>query len=170
MSADTEFFMRKLDLEPSEIIRRFLISSGFESRRVMIISPVKNLVALKRLTFYPYTHGISPWMTICDLSRFADVVVVTEEAADQDGLQLIYRLAECSMRRYDHSLRLYLSSNLSLILISDKEAIKNNILVTADEKEYRDIVDEARKVIASAELVDYGTYLDLEFRCRTQCR
>ncbi len=162
--------MRRLNLEPSETIRRFLISSGFESRRVVIVSPIKNLVALKRLTFYPYTHGETPWMTICDLSKFTDVVVVTEEAADQDGLRLIYRLTECSMRRYDHSLRLYLSSNLTLILISDKEAIKNDVLVTADEKEYRDIVDEARRVIASAKLVDYGAYLDLEFRCRTQCR
>jgi hypothetical protein len=166
---DAEFFMKRLNLEPSEIIRRFLIS-GFESRQVVIISPIKNLVALKRLTFYPYTHGETPWVTICDLSRFADVVVVTEEATDKDGLRLIYRLAECSMRRYDYSLRLYLSSNnLTLILISDKEAIKND-LVTADEKEYRNIVAEAEKVIASAKLVDYGAYLDLEFRCRIQCK
>jgi hypothetical protein len=169
MSADAGFFMKRLNLEPNETIRRFLIS-GFESNNVVIISPIKNLVALKRLTFYPYTHGETPWMTICDLGRFADVVVVTEETAEQDGLRLIYRLAECSMHRYDHRLRLYLSSNLPLILISDKEAIKNDVLVTADEKDYRDIVAEAEKVIASGKLVDYGAYLDLEFRCRTQCR
>jgi hypothetical protein len=161
--------MRKLSLEPNETIRRFLISSGFESRRVAIISPIENLVALKRTTFYPYTNGVSPWETICDLSKFADVVVVTNEATDQNALKLIYKLAECSMRRYDHRLRLYVSRKPPFILISDKEAIRDGVLVTADEMKYRDIVAEAEKVIASAELVDYGAYLELEFRCRTQC-
>jgi hypothetical protein len=170
MSTDAEFFMRRLDLEPNEIIRRFLISSGFKSRKVVIISPIKNLVTLKRLTFYPYTHGETPWMTLCDLGRFADVVAVTEEATDQDGLRLIYRLAECSMHRYDHRLRLYVSRKPPFILISDKEAIRDNVLVTADEEEYKDIAAEAEKVAASAKLVDYGAYLDLEFRCRIQCK
>jgi hypothetical protein len=162
--------MKKLNLEPSEIIRRFLISSAFESNRVIIISPIRHLIALRRVTFYPYTHGEVPWEAVCDLSKFADTAVVTEEAADRNGLLLTYKMAECSMRRYDHRLKLYLSSSLPLILISDTEAVRNNILVSAKEKEYREIVKEAETIIGSSKLVDYGMYLELEFRCRIQCR
>ena len=167
MSADTEFFMRRLNLEPSETIRRFLISSGFESRRVVIVSPIKNLVALRRLTFYPYTHGETPWMTLCDLGRFADVVVVTEEVADQDGLRLTCRLAEGSAHRYNYRLQLYLHPlPLPLILISDREAIRGGILVSAYEEEYKNIVAEAEEIIKKSKQIDYGMYLDLLYRVR----
>ncbi|MFZ8841894.1 MAG: hypothetical protein ACO2PM_23810 [Pyrobaculum sp.] len=158
--------MRKLNLEPSEIIRRFLISSGFKGRCV-IISPIKNLVALRRLAFYPYTHGETPWMTICDLSKFADVVAVTEEPNGQDELQLICRIAECSMNRYDYSLRIYLHRYpLPLILISDREAVRGDILVSVKEEEYRNVLNEAKKIIEKSREVDYGMYLELLDRVR----
>ncbi len=160
--------MRKLELNPSEIIRRFLISSAFESRRVVIISPIEYLATLKRVVFYPYTHGETPWATVCDLSKFANTVVVTDTTTDRDGLQLICRMAECSMRRYDHRLWLYLSSNstLPLILVSDREAVKNNVLVTAEEDEYEKIKFEAEAIIKKSKLVDYGMYLDLLYNVR----
>jgi hypothetical protein len=161
--------MKKLNLEPNETIRRFLISSAFESRRVIIISPAKYLITLKRLTYYPYTHGVTPWTTICDLSKFADTAVTTDEIVDQDGLRLVYKLAKCSMHRYDHRLRLYLSSELPLILVSDKEAIRDNVLVTPVEKEYRDIMAEAEAIIEASRQVDYGMYLELESLCRIKC-
>jgi hypothetical protein len=164
MSTDAEFFMKKLDLESSEIIRRFLVASAFKSARVVIISPIKNLW-FKRVAYYPYTHGRTPWEAICDLSKFADVAIATEEATDQDGLRLICKLAECSMRRYDHSLRLYLYPSLPMtILVSDTEAIKCDnvcVLMTAAEEGYAATKAEAEDIIKRSKLVDYGMYLDL---------
>jgi hypothetical protein len=155
--------MRKLELEPNEIVRRFLISSGFESKHTVVIAPSRHL-SIKRLVFYPYTHGTTPWETFCDLSRFADTVVVT----DFGDLRLVHKLAECSMRRYDHRLRLYTSnSSLPMILVSDREAIRDNILVPATEKEYEDAVAEAQAIIKASKLVEYGDYLDLDEVCRT---
>ena len=162
ISAGAEFFMRKLN--PKEVVRKFLISS-FESRRVTIAAPAESLL-FRRLTYYPYTHGVSPWEAICDLSKFADTAVVTTAS----HLHMICKLAECSMRRYDHRLRLYLHPSPPLILINDAEAIKCGadvcILTTWAEGGYATIKAEAEEVVKESKQVDYGMYLDLLDRAR----
>jgi len=148
--------MRKLDLEPKEVIRRFFVSSAFESNQVIIIGPD---IEFKRLAYYPYTRGETSWEVICDLSKFADTTVVT--AAPR---YMTCKLAECSMHRYDHRLQLYLHPSPPLILISDTEAIKCDdvcILTTAEEEEYSTIKNEAAAIIRRSKQVDYGMYLDL---------
>jgi hypothetical protein len=161
VSVDAEFFMKKLNLEPKEVVRRFLISSAFESRQVIIVAPIESLL-FRRVAYYPYTHGNSPWEAICDLSKFADTTVATTAS----HLHMICRLAECSMRRYDHRLQLYLHPSPPLMLVSDREAIRGDVLVFADEEEYKNIVAEAKEIIEKSKQVDYGMYLELLDKAR----
>ena len=82
---------------------------------------------------------------------------------------MICKLAECSMRRYDHRLRLYLHPSPPLILINDTEAIKcgaDICILTRAEGGYAAIKAEAEEVVKESKQVDYGMYLDLLDRAR----
>jgi hypothetical protein len=139
-------------MEISEIVRRFVMSSFEHGGRIVIISPAQHLL-FKRATYYPYTHGETPWSTLYDLAKFSERVdVVTTRPKNEKELQLVYNLAEYVRPPTSIPLHLYLSDNVPVLLINENEAF-DGVQIIRTPKEVEKLRQTAEDVIRRSKKV-----------------
>ncbi len=153
-------------MEINEIVRRFVMRSFELGGHVIIISPAQYLL-FKRATYYPYTHGETPWSTLYDLARFSERVdVVTTWPKNEEELQLVYNLAEYVRPPTSIPLHLYLSDNVPVLLINEKEAF-DGVQITRTPKEVEKLRQTAEDVIKRSKKVEIFEYDDIRLEyCR----
>ena len=153
-------------MEINEIVRRFVLSSFEHGGRIVIISPAQHLL-FKRATYYPYTHGETPWQTLYDLARFSERVdVVTTWPKNEKELQLVYNIAEYVRPPTLIPLHLYLSDNVPVLLINEKEAFDGTRLIRTPE-EIEKLRQTAEDVIKRSKKVGIFEYDDIHVEyCR----
>jgi len=153
-------------MEISEMIRRFVMCSFEHGGRIVIISPAQHLL-FKRATYYPYTHGETPWQTLYDLARFSERVdVVTTWPKNEKELQLVYNLAEYVRPPASIPLHLYLSDNVPVLLINEKGAF-DGVRLIQSPKEVEKLRRTAEDVIKRSKKVDIFVYDDIRLEyCR----
>jgi hypothetical protein len=129
-------------MEINEIVRRFIMRSFEHGGHVIIISPAQHLL-FRRATYLPYTWGETPWQALYDLARFAERldIVTTWPPKDERELQLIYNLAEYVRPPKSVPLYLYLSSDVPILLINEKEAVYEAQLIREELGRLRKIAD-----------------------------
>jgi hypothetical protein len=153
-------------MEISEIVRRFVMSSFEHGGYVTIISPAQHLL-FKRATYLPYTYGETPWQTLYDLARFSENVdVATTWPRNEKELQLVYNLAEYVRPPASIPLHLYLSTDVPVLLINEKEAF-DGVRLIQSPKEVEKLRRTAEDVIKRSKKVGIFEYDDIR---REYCR
>jgi len=154
-------------MEINEIVRRFVMCSFEHGGHVIIISPAQHLL-FKRATYYPYTHGETPWSTLYDLAKFSKRVdvVTTWPPKSEKELQLVYNLAEYMRPPTSIPLRLYLSDNVPLLLINEKEAF-DGVRLMRTQTEIEKLRQTAEDIIKRSKKVGIFEYDDIRLEyCR----
>ena len=153
-------------MEISEMIRRFVLSSFEHGGRIIIISPAQHLL-FKRATYLPYTHGETPWQTLYDLARFSERVdVITTWPKNEKELQLVYNLAEYVRPPTSIPLHLYLSTDVPVLLINEKEAF-DGVRLIQSPKEVEKLKRTAEDVIKRSKKAGILEYDDIRLEyCR----
>ncbi len=150
-------------MDTKEMMRRFIMSSFEQGGRVVIIAPTRYLL-FKRFVFWPYTNGETVWNILCDLARFAEVDLVIDTWQTKEELELVFNIAHCIKPPTSLPLRLYLSTQITqLLLINEKEAVVDGRLVAKTEE----LVEAAEKIIAASRRVGIFEYDEIRHEyCR----
>jgi len=153
-------------MDVGEVVRRFVMSSFEHGGRVIIVAPA-NYLLFKRFVFWPYTNGETPSQILCDLARFAEVDLVTTWPKTPEELKLIFDIAHCIKPPTSLPLRLYLATQIKLLLINEKEAVVDGQGVWRLVAKTEELVRAAEKIIAASRRVGIFEYDEIRHEyCR----
>ena len=155
-------------MEIDEMVRRFVMCSFEYGGRVVIISPAQHLL-FRRATYLPYTWGETPWQALHDLARFSTRVdvVTTWPPSSEKELHLVYNLAEYARPPRSVPLHLYLSDDVPVLLVNEKEAF-DGVRLLRTSKEVENLKKTAEEIIRRAKEVGILEHRDIwyEYCCR----